>query len=294
MNFTKGEYSDLKKIAYETDEGYLFKNPNDPEMMIKVISTLPWVPGYFDLKLYTIRLLLENYHLLHDLRISLPFDLFLVDCKPKGYCAKCINGISLIKLLFNEGISLDTRIGYLRQVGSILRSMDYVRKTTNLKNFFYNDIHEDNFMVNQDGIVYGIDIDSCSIMDNVPSSSLYPSMLLSQISDNSKYKKCSRVSDYTSGIKPDSNLDLYCYIRMIINFMYGKIIDNLNKDNLFEYLDFLEFYGGNLELLYCLSNIYDDSVDNINPDYLLYYIKEMYSYGNIRYDKYKCLSKIMK
>ena len=294
MNLTKTEYERLKKTAYVSDEGYLFRNPYKKDSVIKTISYLPWDPKYQDIKLYTIKLLLENKELLASLKISLPEELTTIESVVKGCTRPYIKGSNLSTMLSDETIELETRIDYLKQVGSILRDMSYIRKTTSLTNFFYNDIHEDNFIVGTNGIVQGIDIDACSIKDNIPSNALYPSLLSHCISKDSKYQKCDRVSSYTANIVPDENLDLYCYIRMILNFMYGKQIDNLDKDTLLEYLDFLEYYGGNQELLYSLSRIYDDKIPNENPDYLLEYIKELYPYSNIHYDKTGHLSKIIR
>ena len=42
-----------------------------------------------------------------------------------------------------------------------------------------------------------------------------------------------------------------------------------------DYLNFLEFFHANQELLYALETIYNDSRNNFNPDYLLGYIKEI-------------------
>lgn len=294
MVLTKKEYEDLKKIAYTTDEGYLFRNPHNPSKMVKIISSLPWLPIYSKIKLYTIELLLKNHELLKEIKISIPDTPAVIESEQRGYEELCIEGDNLSKVLFDESLSLDTRINYLKQVGTILRDMNKIRRTSYLQNFYYNDIHEDNFIVNKEGIVYGIDIDGCRIADNTPSMALYPSLLKSQLTNESKYQRCDQVCEYTTSIVPDKNLDLYCYIRMIINFMYGRIIDDLNKDNFLEYLDFLEFYGGNQEFLYSLSRIYDDNVENINPDYLLDHIKEIYPYSNINHDKSRCLSKIIR
>lgn len=294
LNLTRQEYEKLKKTAYTSDEGYLFRNPYNKNKIIKTISYLPWEPIYQKIKLYTISLLLENRDILSSLRISIPEELATIESISKGYQRTCIEGTNLSTELSNEKLSLDTRINYLIQVGTILRDMDAIRKNTSLKNFFYNDIHEDNFIVGTDGQVQGIDIDACSIKDNIPSVALYPSLLMEYISRDSKYQMCDRVCSYTTTITPDRNLDLYCYIRMILNFMYGKPIDNLDKDTLLEYLDFLEFYGGNQDFLYCLSRIYDDGIPNENPDYLLHHIKEIYPYSNIHYDKSGHLSKVLR
>lgn len=296
INLTRQEYNKIKSSSTTIDanEGYLFKKPHDSSKMIKIISVLPPNKEYLKMKMYTINCLLKNRNILEDIHITIPKELVTIDLEPRGCSELYIDGLTLKNALDNYKISLDTRINYLKQVGSILREMDNIRKTTHLNNFYYNDIHEDNFIVRRDGIVFGVDIDSCSIEDNNPSIALYPSELIHLEPTLTKYHRCKTICEYGTDLIPDENLDLYCYIKMILNFMYGKPIDDLNKDKLFEYLNFLEYYGGNPEFLYCLSKIYDDNVDNINPDYLLEYIKEIYPVSNYYYDKTGKLSKVLR
>lgn len=296
INLTRKQYERLKvqNTTIDANEGYLFREPDNPNKMIKIISVLPSNKEYLEMKIHTINCLIKNRNIIGDIHIAIPEDSVAIDSKLRGCKEPLIEGMTLRSALDDYKIPLDTRINYLFQVGSILRDMDKIRRTTHLKNFYYNDIHEDNFIVRTDGIIFGVDIDSCSIEDNNPSIALYPSELMKLEPNLTKYHRCNPICEYGTDLIPDENLDLYCYIRMILNFMYGKPIDDLDKDKLFEYLNFLEYYGGNIEFLYCLERIYDDSVDNINPDYLLEHIKEIYPVSNYYCNKTGKLSKVLR
>ena len=187
---------------------------------------------------------------------------------------------------------MDKKIDYLKQVGSILRKMKEIRTNTSVKNLFYVDIHEGNFMVEKD-IVYGIDPDSFSILDNKPTSGYYSGELYDLLPNSKKYQFRDILTESETDVIPDENLDIYSYVRMILNFMAGYEIENLTKDKLYDYLTYLEIRGANLDLLYALESIYDESRDNINPDYLLDYIKEIYQYSCINYDDKGMLKRIL-
>lgn len=296
MNLTKKEYEKQRRKGHKTNEGYVYENPKNRKEIIKVIEPIEKIPEYLSMKQHTIKLLLENQDYFSKLKIAYPKEEVRVDDILRGYTASNIRGMELACALSHSSISLDNKIEYLKQIGQILREMKRIRETfPNLSNFYYNDIHERNFIVSQRGVVYGIDLDSCSIQDNIPISGMFPTFLPKIKRLEEKYKPNTRVNDYQSPIIPDENLDLYSYIIMILNFMSGKIMSvSWNPNNLYAYLNYLESKGANLEFLYILSYIFDEKEKNINPDYLLEYIKEIYSYSNIRFDETGILRKILR
>lgn len=293
INYTKEEYQVMKKRGFRTNESYICTNPKDKNRIIKIIKRFKDDKEFFSIKMYTIKLLLENKDILRRLNVAIPEKLVRIDGIDSGFEARKIHGPTLDVVLASPEITIETKIDYLRQVGSILREMKDIRTTTDIKNLYYVDLHEGNFMIEK-GIVCGIDPDSFSILDNTATSGYYSGELYDLFPESRKYQFRDIISPNESDVIPDENLDLYCYIRMILNFMYGTEIENLTKDRLSDYLNFLEFCNANLELLYALETIYDDSRDNINPDYLLDYIKEIYMYSNINYDKTGMLRRILK
>lgn len=296
INLTAREYEKYRRKGIRTNEGYIFPNPKNKSQIIKAIEPQPRVPEYLEIKEYTIKLLLNNADYLRDLNIANPEEDVRIDMIPRAYSAARIKGMDLADELSHPNTSLESKIDYLKQVGKILSDMEEIRKKhPHLSNFFYNDIHERNFLVTSDNIVYGIDLDSCSIADNIPIQGMYP-LFMSKIKKlYEKYPRCDKVCEFSTSIVPSKNLDLYCYIIMILNFMYGaQSYNRWNPTTLNNYLNYLESHGGNLEFLYALSCIYDTDRDNINPDYLLDYIKEIYQHSNIRFDESGTLRRILR
>lgn len=296
INLTKEDYEVLRKMGKITNEGYIFPNPQNREQVIKVIEPKISEPAYLEIKKRTIKRLLENYDYIRELNIAFPQETVTIEDEKRGYAASKICGIDLACSLSNTTIPLDNKINWLKQIGSLLINMGKIRqKYPHLSNFFYNDIHEHNFIITFNEVVYGIDPDSCSIQDNIPIRGMY-SMYLNKGEEPGykKYHQCPQICESAYNITPDENLDLYCYIRIILNFISGTYIPNLNPEILNNYLNYLESCGANLELLYCLASIHDDGINNQNPHYLLEYIKEIYQYSNIRYDKTGTLSRILR
>lgn len=296
IELTQKEYEKYRKKGQKTNEGYVFLNPKNKKKIIKVIESRPNSPKYLGNKIYTIGSLIRNYDYLHELNIAMPEEGVIIENEPRGYSAQVIKGEELLFYLSNTDVPIDMKISSLKQVGKLLRDMALIRKKyPHLSDFYYNDIHERNFIVTNQGILYGIDVDSCRIQGNIPVQGLYSLSLIEQTTPEiSKYSRIQTKSPEESAIIPDENLDIYCYIRMIVNFISGKQLLNLTPKMLNDYLNYLASKGANLELLYAISSIYNDSKDNINPDYLLDYIKEMYSYSNIRYDQTGEVARILR
>lgn len=293
VNLTKEEYQTMKKRGFRTNESYIYQNPKNRNKIIKIIKNFKDDPDFIHIKMHTINLLLESKDILKRINVAIPEEIVKIDGVDSGFEARRIKGPNLDLILADPQIKIETKIDYIKQIGTILRQMSEIRKNTQLKNLFYVDLHEGNFMV-ENGIVYGIDPDSFSILDNIATSGYYSGELYDLFPSSKKYQFCDLISPNTTDVIPDENLDLYCYIRIILNFMYGMEIENLTKDKLSDYLNFLELCKANLEFLYALECIYDDSRDNVNPDYLLDSIKEIYQYANINYDKTGMLRRILK
>ena len=51
--------------------------------------------------------------------------------------------------------------------------MENVRKYTSIQDFYIGDIHEENIMVDKNGNVRIIDLDSCKILNNLASPTRY-------------------------------------------------------------------------------------------------------------------------
>lgn len=295
IELTSKVYEKQRRKGIKSNEGYLYVNPRNKKKMIKIIEPRASVPEYLEMKQYTIKLLLDNQDYLKELKIAIPEEGVSIDHIQRGYQTSYIKGTPLSIVLDNPNIPLDIKLSCLKQIGSLLRNIELIRNNNpHLRNLFYNDIHENNFMVTNSFEVIGLDFDSCSIGNNIPVQGLYSMMLKRVQPSNNKYQQCSQMCEDSTEYIIDKNLELYSYTMMIINFMYGVPMYMWTPKKLDNYLNYLESIGTNLELLYALSYIYDQSIDNINPDYLLDYIKEIYPYSNCcKYNTTKDMKKIL-
>ena len=142
--------------------------------------------------------------------------------------------------------------------------------------FYINDLHESNFIVDSNDNVKVIDIDSCKINHNKIFNSKYLSSrsFINEIykygknidSTDTEYHKYS--TDVSGAFIPDENTDLYCYIIVILNFLYGENTARFTLQEFYDYLSYLESIGVDKELLSYFDKIVDGS-PNENPYELL-------------------------
>ena len=183
------------------------------------------------------------------------------------------------------------QIYYLKKVGEILEQMNNIRTYTPLTDFYLNDLHEGNFIVNpKKREINVVDLDSSKIGDNMVFASHYltPFSLLNSVKN--KYQIISEEkNNYHIGyIFPDENTDLYCYSMMILKYLYGSNVNNLKLEEFYEYLNYLESIGINHELI----NIFEKLLVNANNENPVDYLnslneKQIYRSRKIVFDKCK-------
>lgn len=115
--------------------------------------------------------------------------------------------------------------------------MDKIRKNTDLKVLFLNDLHESNFIVNEKNHeLYVIDLDSCRIIYTQPTLSKYltSKSLINTI--QGKYLFADPDCPTYGYVIADENSDLLCYVMMFLNFIYGENVVNFSLDEYYDYL----------------------------------------------------------
>ena len=214
-------------------------------------------------KLYTIEALNANKDSMPS-NFVLPESLVSINKKIEAFTMKYIKGINLSVILNNPDITYEEKIHYLKSIGRILEQMQNIRKYTNLNNFYLGDIHEDNFLVERDKQeIYIVDLDSCKIAGNksFPGRYLTNSSLIKY--NNTKYQTLSQTDDLAD-YKIDENTDIYCYIIMILNYLYDGRVDRLSLDKFYDFINYLEDIKVNIELIECFNKIVVGG-NNINP-----------------------------
>lgn len=260
INMSKTKLNSLEPLILPKNvtstECELFKYPYyGKEKLLKKLHRTDGI--IFANKLYTIEALNANKDSMPS-NFVLPESLVSINKKIEAFTMKYIKGINLSVILNNPDITYEEKIHYLKSIGRILEQMQNIRKYTNLNNFYLGDIHEDNFLVKRDKQeIYIVDLDSCKIAGNksFPGRYLTNSSLIKY--NNTKYQTLSQTDDLAD-YKIDENTDIYCYIIMILNYLYDGRVDRLSLDK------FYDFINVNIELIECFNKIVVGG-NNINP-----------------------------
>lgn len=266
INMSKTKLNSLEPLILPKNvtstECELFKYPYYGKE--KILKKLHRTDGIiFANKLYTIEALNANKDSMPS-NFVLPESLVSINKKIEAFTMKYIKGINLSVILNNPDITYEEKIHYLKSIGRILEQMQNIRKYTNLNNFYLGDIHEDNFLVERDKQeIYIVDLDSCKIAGNksFPGRYLTNSSLIKY--NNTKYQTLSQTDDLAD-YKIDENTDIYCYIIMILNYLYDGRVDRLSLDKFYDFINYLEDIKVNIELIECFNKIVVGG-NNINP-----------------------------
>lgn len=266
INMSKTKLNSLEPLVLPKNvtstQCELFKYPYyGKEKLLKKLHRTDGI--IFANKLYTIEALNANKDSMPS-NFVLPESLVSINKKIEAFTMKYIKGINLSVILNNPDITYEEKIHYLKSIGRILEQMQNIRKYTNLNNFYLGDIHEDNFLVERDKQeVYIVDLDSCKIAGNksFPGRYLTNSSLIKY--NNTKYQTLSQTDDLAD-YKIDENTDIYCYIIMILNYLYDGRVDRLSLDKFYDFINYLEDIKVNIELIECFNKIVVGG-NNINP-----------------------------
>lgn len=266
INMSKTKLNSLEPLILPKNvtstECELFKYPYyGKEKLLKKLHRTDGI--IFANKLYTIGALNANKDSMPS-NFVLPESLVSINKKIEAFTMKYIKGINLSVILNNPDITYEEKIHYLKSIGRILEQMQNIRKYTNLNNFYLGDIHEDNFLVERDKQeIYIVDLDSCKIAGNksFPGRYLTNSSLIKY--NNTKYQTLSQTDDLAD-YKIDENTDIYCYIIMILNYLYDGRVDRLSLDKFYDFINYLEDIKVNIELIECFNKIVVGG-NNFNP-----------------------------
>lgn len=284
INLTKKRFEslecyDLPNYVFNT-EGTLYILPIKSrwDTKLKLLKRLYLTNGkVFGNKLQTINSLIDNKEKLAIDEIVFPEKIATVGREIVGFTMPLIESINLSTALRDKDISNEKKIDYLKQIGVILEKMKLRREYTDISDFYINDLHESNFIIDNDDNVKVIDIDSCKINNNGIFNSKYLSnkSFIKEIYKYSKNSDSYSFNDYhkystdiTGSFIPDENTDLYCYIIVILNFLYDENTSRFTLQEFYEYLEYLESIGVDKELLSYFEKIVDGS-PNENPYPLL-------------------------
>lgn len=273
-SITKNKYQNLKRYPLPSSvfnseaQLYILPVKDRWKTVYKLLKKLYITSGpMFGNKLETINSLIDFKEEIDIPEIVFPDKLAVVDSEVVGYTMNLIESINLETALRSYDIDNQTKIKYLKQIGEILEKMKLVRKFTSVQDFYLNDMHENNFVIDTNtGNIRVVDIDSCKINGNMTFGSRYLSPM-SIIKDIPKYKieTDSRCGGY---YQPTEDTDLYCYNLMILNALFGGGIHRLSLEEFYSYIEYLHSIGVPLELIDIFEKIVSNN-HNENPYELL-------------------------
>lgn len=274
INISRKRFESLEKYQLPSSifnseaQMYILQIKKRWETINKLLKRLYITSGpMFGNKLQTINSLIDSKDEIGIEEIVFPEKLAIVDQEVVGYTMELIESMNLETALRSYDISAETKIKYLRQVGEILEKMKKVREYTPIKDFYLNDMHENNFVIDKktDSIKV-VDIDSCKINDNFTFGSRYLSPM-SMVSKIPKYKH--ETNGICGGyIKPTTDTELYCYNIMILNTLFGGGINRLSLEEFYNYIEYLQTIGIERELIDIFEKIVSNE-HNANPYQLL-------------------------
>ena len=128
----------------------------------------------FKNKLATITSLINYSDILNKLEIILPEKLVAINSDLVGFTMPYVDNFNFEVILRDKSISDSKKIEYFKQIGALFEKMKEIRKYTELKDFYLNDVHEGNFIVSKEtDKIIAIDLDSCKINNNKPFPAKY-------------------------------------------------------------------------------------------------------------------------
>lgn len=255
---------ELGKGIYNTEGTmFLMNGKNKWSKKQSVLKKLYHDSGeVFSNKLYTVNELIDKKDIIGIEELVMPDSLAAVDGEIVGFTMPYVQNINLQEILDSNEFTTEQKVAYLKEIGALLERIKKVRKYTSVKDFYLNDIHENNFILSKNtGRICAVDLDSSKIGHNLTAAARY----LTPIGQLPLVPKYPKLKHSVGGIYEISeNTEIYCYIIMILNFFYGENISRLSIADFFVYLEYLSKLGVNKELLDKLSYIYTGK-NNENP-----------------------------
>lgn len=270
----------LDKDIYNTEaKMYKFSSCSKNIQTEKILKKLYIDNGmYFGNKLNTINTLIDHSEEIQSFvpEIILPEKVAIIKNKMVGFTMPYIESIGLNQALKEYNFTTEEKIAYLKKIGEILEKIKLLNSYSSIHNLSLNDLHEDNFIIEKNtGNLRVVDLDSCKILDNNPSSGkiLTEKTKVLSLAPN---KYISTTDDFGKQYLPSYETDIFCYYMIILNFLYSKRdVYKMENYEYYEYLDYLKKIGISDEFYQNACSIITQK-GNINPYELLDTIRDVY------------------
>jgi len=273
-SYTEREFKKLKKfelhesISHSECDLFIIEDKEYWKKHHTLVKQFKQINGeYFSNKLYTINSLVDNIDTLGIDELVLPSSLFAIDGEVCGYTMPFIErNVNLGMLLNSQTVTLNKKIIALKKIGHLLEK---IMKLDGMKGSFYlGDIHEGNFIYDIDkGIYRAVDLDSCKIGNNNPSSAQYLS-LNRKLEDFPNKYPIFNMDQFINFYINNENTTVLSYIYMILNTISKVKVHNLSVEEYYNYLQYLKDRGVSSELIDMFALIYTQSKNKIDIEAL--------------------------
>ena len=270
FNLSEKVFSELEKLTLGNGivntMAELYHMPKDSDEILLIFKMFHSTDEtYLADKIKTITSLMEQERNYAIPALVYPKGLVTIEDELYGYAMPYIKGTNLKVYMNDPKVSFDKKRNALIQIGRLLEEMKKVREETPFTDFYLNDIHESNFIVdNQTGKVKFVDIDSCSINGNILDRSMYQRPVSKFRNMPEKYPT-QKDGYFGTYLIPSDDTEIYSYNSMILNLIAGENIGCLNPGAMLDYIAYLEGLNYPFEFLCDLISMYSTTKPSRNP-----------------------------
>ncbi len=201
---------------------------------------------------------IQNSELSEYKELVLPEDIIVVGGINSGFTIpEVTDSDNLALILKNKRIHDRDKLKILKKIGRLIHRVE-----EQSQEFYFGDVQEFNFLVDKDGNIYVIDLDSSAVNRKTPLETKYIIIDKKTHSVN-KYKVNKAGRSY-----PSKNIDIFCYNTMILNYLAGRSVTNFTDNEYYEYIEYLKKIGIPKSMVDIYLNNYTDKDNELVFDYL--------------------------
>lgn len=201
---------------------------------------------------------LQNSELSTYKELVIPDEVVSISGVNSGFTIKEVSDCTnLYAFLRSKEVTNEDKLLVLKKIGELLR-----RVQNQKQEFYFGDLQEFNFLVDNNNEIYVVDLDSSAVNRKKPLETKYI-IIDKKTRQIPKYKVNSAGRCY-----PNHNIDTFCYNTMILNYLAGRDIHRLTFEEYYQYMDYLDYCGIPRNMIEIFDNHYSNKDNESVVDYL--------------------------
>ncbi len=222
---------------------------------------------------------LQNSDLSTYKELVIPEEIVVIQGIKSGFTIKEIVDCKNLHLfLQDKNVSNEDKLLVLKKIGDLLR-----RVQSSNQEFYFGDLQEFNFLVNDDLDIFAVDLDSSSVTRQKPLETKYIT-IDKKTHPIQKYKVNKARRCY-----PNKNIDTFCYNTLVLNYLAGRELHRLSYEDYYDYINYLDYCEMPKEFVDIYYNHYTDKNNESVVDYLDDLPKD---YPRVNYNVYNAIKKL--